>query len=129
MTGVLDALGVESAHVVGHDWGAAAGWFIAMFQPGRVKKLVVLSVGHPRAPRTFRQDEMAWYQLFFQFEGIAEATLAHDAWAWLRRFRRRGQASPPRCPRTGRRAGTRPSRPAGRSAARAGGRPTARRAS
>ncbi len=88
MTGVLDALGVESAHVVGHDWGAAAGWFIAMFQPGRVKKLVVLSVGHPRAPRTFRQDEMAWYQLFFQFEGIAEATLAHDAWAWLRRFSR-----------------------------------------
>jgi hypothetical protein len=24
---------------------------------------------HPLAPRTLRQREMAWYQLFFQFEG------------------------------------------------------------
>src|SRR5258706_285664 len=29
---------------------------------------------------------MAWYQLFFQFEGIAEATLSYDDWAWLWRF-------------------------------------------
>jgi pimeloyl-ACP methyl ester carboxylesterase len=88
MAGLLDALGVESAHVVGHDWGAAVAWLTAIFHPGRVKKLVALSVGHPRAPRSLRQDEMAWYQLFFQFEGIAEATLAYDDWAWLRRFSR-----------------------------------------
>jgi hypothetical protein len=31
---------------------------------------------------------MAWYQLFFQFEGIAEATLQYQEWAWLRRFSR-----------------------------------------
>ena len=85
MAGLLDALGVASAHLVGHDWGAAVGWFTAMLQPNRVNKLVVLSVGHPRAPRTLRQDEMAWYQLFFQFEGIAEATLA---------LRRLGLAAP-----------------------------------
>ena len=54
----------------------------------RVNKLAVLSVGHPRVPRTLRQDEMAWYQLFFQFEGIAEATLQYQDWAWLRRFSR-----------------------------------------
>jgi pimeloyl-ACP methyl ester carboxylesterase len=78
MAGLLDALGVESAHVVGHDWGAAVAWLTAMFQPDRVKKLVTLSVGHLRA----------WYQLFFQFEGIAEATLTYNDWAWLRRFSR-----------------------------------------
>jgi pimeloyl-ACP methyl ester carboxylesterase len=88
MVGVLDALGVESAHVVGHDWGAAVARYTAMFLPDRVRKLTVLSVGHPRAPRTLRQDEMAWYQLFFQFEGVAEATIACDDWAWLRRFSR-----------------------------------------
>jgi pimeloyl-ACP methyl ester carboxylesterase len=76
MAGLLDALGVESAHVVGHDWGAAVVWLTAMSQPARVRKLVVLSVGRPRAPWSLRQDEMAWYQLFFQFEGIAEATVA-----------------------------------------------------
>ena len=55
MAGLVDALGVASAHLVGHDWGAAVGWFTAMLQPNRVNKLVVLSVGHPRAPRTLRQ--------------------------------------------------------------------------
>jgi hypothetical protein len=49
----------------------------------RVHKLVVLSVPHPLAPRTLRQREMAWYQLFFQFEGIAEAWLQHGDWALL----------------------------------------------
>ena len=34
------------AHVVGHDWGAALAWFLAMKALTRVDKLVVLSVGH-----------------------------------------------------------------------------------
>ena len=49
---------------------------------------MVLSVPHPLAPRTLRQREMAWYQLFFQFEGIAEAWLQHDDWALLRELSR-----------------------------------------
>jgi pimeloyl-ACP methyl ester carboxylesterase len=48
----------------------------------------VLSVPHPLAPQTLRQREMAWYQQFFQFEGIAEAWLQHDDWALLREFLR-----------------------------------------
>ena len=43
---------------------------------------------HPLAPPTVRQYEMAWYQLFFQFYGVAEATIQHDDWAWLRMFTR-----------------------------------------
>jgi pimeloyl-ACP methyl ester carboxylesterase len=88
VTGILDALGIQSAHLVGHDWGAAVAWLTAGFHPGRVGRLVVLSVPHPLAPDTIRQREMAWYQLFFQFEGIAEATLAHDDWALLRMLSR-----------------------------------------
>jgi pimeloyl-ACP methyl ester carboxylesterase len=84
VAGVLDTLGIRAAHVVGHDWAAAVAWLTATFIPDRVNKLAVLSVGHPRAPRTLRQDEMAWYQLFFQFEGIAEATLQYQDGAWLR---------------------------------------------
>lgn len=85
---VLDACGVEVAHVVGHDWGAAVAWLTAMYLPDRVRTLTALSVPHLGAPTTRRQREMAWYQLFFQFEGVAEATLAHDDWAWLRLFTR-----------------------------------------
>ena len=88
MTGVLDALGIEAAHVVGHDFGAAVAWLTAMLRPDQVSKLVVISVPHPLVPRTMRQNEMAWYQLFFQFTGIAEATIQHDGWAWMRAFSR-----------------------------------------
>jgi pimeloyl-ACP methyl ester carboxylesterase len=81
---VLDAADARTAHVVGHDWGAAVAWLTAMFLPDRVRSLTVLSVPHPLAPMTIRQREMAWYQLFFQFEDVAEATLMHDDWAEFR---------------------------------------------
>ena len=88
MTAILDQLGIASAHVVGHDWGAAVAWFTAILNPDRVRTLTVISVAHPRATPTVRSYEMAWYQLFFQFPGVAEATVAHDDWAWLRLFSR-----------------------------------------
>jgi pimeloyl-ACP methyl ester carboxylesterase len=88
VVGILDALGIEAADIVGHDWGAAVAWFTAMAQSDRVRKLVVLSVPHPLAPRTLRQREMAWYQLFFQFQEIAEAWLQHDDWALFRELLR-----------------------------------------
>ncbi len=86
MAQVLDACAVEQAHVVGHDWGAAVAWLFAMVHPQRVRTLTALSVPHPAAPITMRQHEMAWYQLYFQFEGVAEARIAHDDWRWLREF-------------------------------------------
>ena len=88
VAGILDELGIQTAHVVGHDWGAAVAWFTAMLIPDRVRRLVVLSVPHPLAPATLRQREMAWYQLLFQFEGIAEAQLQANDWALFRTFSR-----------------------------------------
>src|SRR6202035_3271484 len=73
MIAVLDELGVQTAHVVGHDWGAGVAWLLATLHPDRVIKLVAISVPHLSVPRTLRQQEMGWYQLFFQFAGIAEA--------------------------------------------------------
>jgi len=40
------------------------------------------------AAPTVRQYEMAWYQLFFQFTDVAEATIQYDDWAWMRTFSR-----------------------------------------
>jgi pimeloyl-ACP methyl ester carboxylesterase len=84
---VLDAAGVPgtgTVHVVGHDWGAAVAWLTAIFLPDRVRTLTAVSVPYLGAPDTARQREMAWYQLFFQFEEVAEATLRYDDWAALR---------------------------------------------
>ncbi|HEY2595721.1 MAG TPA: alpha/beta hydrolase, partial [Chloroflexota bacterium] len=47
--GVLDQLGIDRAHFVGHDWGAALSWVLATLSPERVDHLVALSVGHPAA--------------------------------------------------------------------------------
>ena len=88
LVGILDALGIGKADIVAHDWGAAVAWLTAATHPNRVRRLVVLSVPHPLAPFTLRQREMAWYMLFFQFEGIAEAWLQRDNWALFREMLR-----------------------------------------
>jgi pimeloyl-ACP methyl ester carboxylesterase len=85
MTSVLDALGIEKAHVVGHDWGAGVAWATALTAPERVDKLVVLSVGHPAVARTLAQREKSWYMLLFQFEE-AEDILRQDDWALAREW-------------------------------------------
>lgn len=91
MVAVLDDAGVESAHVVGHDWGAAIAWYLAIASPERVRSLVALSVGHPSAfgAAGFRQLEKSWYMLLFQFEPIAEQWLSGNDWSNLRTWSRR----------------------------------------
>ena len=90
VVGVLDHLGIERAHVVGHDWGAAVAWAFGAVFPDRVDHLVALSVGHPAAFRAagFPQREKSWYMLLFQFEGVAERWLSDDDYANLRSWSR-----------------------------------------
>jgi pimeloyl-ACP methyl ester carboxylesterase len=87
MVALLDALGIDRAHVVGHDWGAAVAWALAAFVPDRIERLVAMSVGHPatRDGRTLEARRRAWYQLLFQFEE-AEAILQRDDWKLFREW-------------------------------------------
>ena len=49
--GLLDALELEKAVFVGHDWGALVLWQMAMLAPERIEKLINLNIPHtPRAP-------------------------------------------------------------------------------
>lgn len=84
--GVRDALGVERAHVIGHDFGAAVAWLLASVAPKRVDHLVALSVGHPMsfASAGMAQREKSWYMLLFQWVGVAEQWLRADDWANFR---------------------------------------------
>ena len=83
---VLDSLGIDRAHVVGHDWGAAIAWAMGSLVPDRVDQLVALSVGNPISfvEAGYEQREKSWYMLLFQFEGIAERWLSDNDWANLR---------------------------------------------
>src|SRR2546423_4020324 len=49
MTGLLDALGEDSAIFVGHDWGASLVWSLAVLEPPRGRAVGGLS--GPFAPR------------------------------------------------------------------------------
>jgi pimeloyl-ACP methyl ester carboxylesterase len=88
VVGLLDALDVQRAAIVGHDFGAALAWVAAMLVPDRVRRLVVVSVGHPVAfaDAGLRQKQLSWYMLWFQFQGVAEQVLPRDDWAFFRRW-------------------------------------------
>ena len=94
VTAILDQLGIDRAHIVGHDWGGALSWVLALVHPDRVDHLAVLSSGHPAAfaAAGLRQREMSWYMLLFQFEGIAEKWLRADDWANFRTWSQHPEA-------------------------------------
>jgi pimeloyl-ACP methyl ester carboxylesterase len=88
----IEALGERQADVVGHDWGGALGWALAMRAPDVVRRLVIFNAPHPatfqRALHSPRQWVRNAYVGFFQFEGFAEAALARDNYALIwRTFR------------------------------------------
>jgi epoxide hydrolase 4 len=91
VAGLIRALGHESAHVVGHDWGGGLAWGLAGNLPEVVRSLTILNA--PQGPVSARlrredagQQAKSWYMLLFQFPGVAEAWLSDDDFANLRRF-------------------------------------------
>ena len=82
--GLLDALEIEQAHVVGHDWGAAVSWQLAARHPSRVATLTAVSVPHPRAfIEALRTDDdqrqRSLYMRDFARPGYDQVLLADDA--------------------------------------------------
>jgi len=67
-----DALGIDEFVLVGHDWGARAGYVVAAIQPKRVRVLVAISVGYgtnsPNQIISFAQARAYWYQWYFGLE-------------------------------------------------------------
>jgi pimeloyl-ACP methyl ester carboxylesterase len=86
---LLDAAGLPSAHLVGHDWGGLAAWALAAWHPWRVRTLTVLSVPHPAAMSqallTSDQALRSSYIGFFQLPAVPEAVLLAGQGALLRR--------------------------------------------
>ncbi len=44
---LADTLGLEGFTLVGHDWGGAVAWLVALTHPYRVKRLVIVNAPHP----------------------------------------------------------------------------------
>jgi pimeloyl-ACP methyl ester carboxylesterase len=89
VVGLVDALGYERVHLVGHDWGGGLAWVTAALHPERVRTLVIANAPHPVASAEARNEDAAqraksWYMLLFQFVGVAESWLADNDFANLR---------------------------------------------
>ena len=72
--------GEQKAHVVGHDWGAAVAWQVAMRYPEIINQLAILNVPHPRAfQKGIRRPSQlikSWYMFFFQIPLFPELLLS-----------------------------------------------------
>ena len=69
--------GRETAHVVGHDWGAMVAWELARRRPELLDRLGIVNVPHPRAFRRAIRSNPAqlrksWYALSFQIPRLPE---------------------------------------------------------
>jgi pimeloyl-ACP methyl ester carboxylesterase len=83
---ILDALKIDRAHLVGHDFGAPVAWVLAAQSPQRFYSLSALSVGHMRAFLTAgaEQKRRSFYILVHQLRGVCEWLYRRDDWALLR---------------------------------------------
>ncbi|PYR33723.1 MAG: epoxide hydrolase [Acidobacteria bacterium] len=92
IVGLLDALGEETAVIVGHDWGAPLAWNCALMRPDRFRAVVGMSVPYlPRGPvsMTVALRQAAgenFYILYFQEPGKAERQLERDVRDTMRRI-------------------------------------------
>ena len=94
VVGLVDALGAESAYLVGHDWGAMVAWWVALHHPERVEKLCAVNVPHPHIlnrslRRHWDQKLRSWYVLFFQLPVVPELLSRVHGWDVLVRTMRR----------------------------------------
>jgi pimeloyl-ACP methyl ester carboxylesterase len=86
---VIKAEAQPKAVVIGHDWGAAIAWQVAMQRPELVKDLVILSVPHPagmaRELATNKaQQAGSDYARNFQKPGSEKALTAEGLAGWVK---------------------------------------------
>jgi pimeloyl-ACP methyl ester carboxylesterase len=89
IAGLIRHFGAERAHLVGHDWGAAVAYTVAMRHPELLQSLSILNVPHQERMlagfRTWRQLRKSWYMFFFQIPGLPEWGIARDDFSFAKR--------------------------------------------
>ena len=107
LTGLLDALGIGQAAIVGHDWGGLVVWQMALLAAHRVAAVVGVNTPFfarlPLRPidmmRAVAQGNFH-YILYFQEPGVAEAELEADPRRSMRLFLYAASGDAPQDPLT-----------------------------
>jgi pimeloyl-ACP methyl ester carboxylesterase len=106
LVALLDHYGYEDATFVGHDWGAFVVWGLALLHPGRVNKVINLSLPYQvRGERPWIEVLEEYFGGDFYFvhfnrqPGVADAVLDDNTAQFLRNLYRKNV--PPAEPRPG----------------------------
>ena len=83
VTALIQALGEERAHLVGHSWGGIVAWDTAIVHPEVVDRLAVVNAPHPAAyqrewDRNPIQRLRSWYMALFQLPWLPEWLLTRQ---------------------------------------------------
>ncbi|MEO1482534.1 MAG: alpha/beta hydrolase [Myxococcota bacterium] len=80
-----DALGRDTFHLVGHDWGAILAWTVAAWSPDRLLSLTAMSVPHPdpytaeqRDPTSCQYEASSYFDALLT-PGFENSMVANDA--------------------------------------------------
>jgi len=87
--GLAAGFGGERFRVVGHDWGASVGWWLATHHADRIDRLVAMNAPHPAIwyeamQRDPEQRRRSWYLRFFRLPWVPELILRRDDFRALR---------------------------------------------
>lgn len=86
VVGLATALGADRFTIVGHDWGAVAGYAAANLAPSRVSRLICAAIphtGHFLVRLRARQLLRSRYMLRFQIPRLPEWEIPRNDFAWL----------------------------------------------
>jgi epoxide hydrolase 4 len=86
---VIKAEGRTSAVIVGHDWGGAVAWTLAMTHPEWIQALVILNLPHPNGIRREIKDnpqqrKNSEYAFNFQKPGAEKNLTSERLAAWVK---------------------------------------------
>lgn len=78
----------DIAHVVGHDWGAAVAWDLALRHPRTVDRLGIINVPHPIVFEQFLRSNLtqirkSWYMFFFQLPRLSEWYVSRNEYDFM----------------------------------------------
>lgn len=85
IVGLVRALGYEQVDLVGHDWGGAVAWRVAIEHPAVVRRLAILDTPHPLADvgYTSEEDSVRWYRTFIQIPWLPGFAARIANWSLL----------------------------------------------
>ncbi len=86
---VIHDQGRERTILIGHDWGGAIAWQVAIHRPALVERLVILNVPHPNGlsrelSENTEQQKNSQYAADFQQEGAHEKLTARGLASWVK---------------------------------------------